>query len=74
MRRRTILQAADGATAEDIANNGPLVADVASVLPEWSTVHDKMVFGLTTRSIASAITLRQRIAPALDNCMTTISP
>jgi nicotinamidase-related amidase len=35
------------ATAEDIANSGPLVAEVTNVLPEWSTVHDKMVFGLT---------------------------
>ena len=35
------------ATAEDIANDGPLVDDLASELPAGSTVHDKMVFGLT---------------------------
>lgn len=34
------------ATAEDIANDGPLVADLAAELPEGTTVHDKMVFGL----------------------------
>ena len=34
------------ATAEDIANDGPLVADLVNELPEGSTVHDKMVFGL----------------------------
>ena len=34
------------ATAEDIANDGPLVADLVDELPEGSAVHDKMVFGL----------------------------
>ena len=34
------------ATAEDIANDGPLVARLVNELPEGSTVHDKMVFGL----------------------------
>ncbi len=34
------------ATAEDIANDGPLVSDLVDELPEGSTVHDKMVFGL----------------------------
>ena len=34
------------ATAEDIANDGPLVPDLVSELPEGSEVHDKMVFGL----------------------------
>lgn len=34
------------ATAEDIANDGPLVAALVSELPEGSEVHDKMVFGL----------------------------
>jgi nicotinamidase-related amidase len=34
------------ATAEDVANDGPLVTELASELPLGSTVHDKMVFGL----------------------------
>jgi nicotinamidase-related amidase len=34
------------ATAEDIANDGPLLAELSRELPEGSTVHDKMVFGL----------------------------
>jgi nicotinamidase-related amidase len=34
------------ATAEDIANDGPLVDALVSELPEGSEVHDKMVFGL----------------------------
>jgi Isochorismatase family len=34
------------ATAEDIANDGPLVDHLIAELPDGSTVHDKMVFGL----------------------------
>lgn len=34
------------ATAEDIANDGPLVPDLAKELPPGAIVHDKMVFGL----------------------------
>lgn len=34
------------ATAEDIANDGPLVASLADELAPGSIVHDKMVFGL----------------------------
>jgi len=34
------------ATAEDIANDGPLVPELAALLPEGGTVFDKMVFGL----------------------------
>ena len=34
------------ATAEDIANDGPLVAPLVDELPEGSIVHDKVVFGL----------------------------
>jgi nicotinamidase-related amidase len=34
------------ATAEDIANDGPLVAELHDDLPEGAAVHDKMVFGL----------------------------
>jgi nicotinamidase-related amidase len=34
------------ATAEDIANDGPLVPELAALLPPASTIHDKMVFGL----------------------------
>ena len=37
------------ATAEDIANDGPLVAPLVDELPEGSTVHDKMVFGLASQ-------------------------
>ncbi len=35
------------ATAEDIANDGPLVPELAALLPEGRTVFDKLVFGLT---------------------------
>jgi nicotinamidase-related amidase len=34
------------ATAEDIAQDGPLVPELAAVLPEGQAVFDKMVFGL----------------------------
>jgi nicotinamidase-related amidase len=34
------------ATAEDIANDGPMVPELMKELPPGSTVHDKMVFGL----------------------------
>ena len=34
------------ATAEDIANDGPLVAELQAELPDGATVHDKMIFGL----------------------------
>ena len=34
------------ATAEDIANDGPLVDELLDELPPGTTVHDKMVFGL----------------------------
>lgn len=34
------------ATAEDIARNGPLVPEVMRELPEDTSVHDKLVFGL----------------------------
>lgn len=34
------------ATAEDIANDGPLAGELVSEVPEGSRVHDKMVFGL----------------------------
>jgi nicotinamidase-related amidase len=37
------------ATAEDIANDGPLVAELMTALPEGSTVHDKVVFGLAAQ-------------------------
>lgn len=38
------------ATAEDIAKDGPLVAELASELAAETTVHDKMVFGLCGQS------------------------
>jgi nicotinamidase-related amidase len=34
------------ATAEDVANDGPLVTELASLLPAGAKVFDKMVFGL----------------------------
>jgi nicotinamidase-related amidase len=34
------------ATAEDISNDGPLVTVLRHELPDGSTVHDKMIFGL----------------------------
>jgi nicotinamidase-related amidase len=34
------------ATAEDVANDGPLVPDLAALLPDGKKVFDKMVFGL----------------------------
>lgn len=34
------------ATAEDIGSDGPLVTGLTAELPDGSTVHDKMVFGL----------------------------
>ncbi len=44
------------ATAEDMANDGPLVAELVSELPRGSTVHDKMVFGLAgQQSIVSDV-------------------
>jgi nicotinamidase-related amidase len=44
------------ATAEDIANDGPLVAELTSELPHESRVHDKMVFGLAgQQSIADEV-------------------
>jgi nicotinamidase-related amidase len=46
MRAARVLGVPFIATAEDIASNGPLVADLIDELPEGSTVHDKMVFGL----------------------------
>ena len=38
------------ATAEDIAEDGPLVASLMSELPTSAVVHDKMVFGLCGQS------------------------
>jgi nicotinamidase-related amidase len=43
------------ATAEDIANDGPLVAELLDELPPGSTVHDKMVFGSTGPSIVADV-------------------
>jgi nicotinamidase-related amidase len=44
------------ATAEDIANDGPLVAELLDELPEGTAVHDKMIFGLAgQRSILSDV-------------------
>ncbi len=37
------------ATAEDVSNDGPLIADLVDNLPDGSTVHDKMVFGLASQ-------------------------
>jgi nicotinamidase-related amidase len=49
------------ATAEDIANDGPLVGELAGELAEGSTVHDKMVFGLAGQpSIVDEVTATGR--------------
>ncbi|WP_373505418.1 isochorismatase family protein [Aestuariivirga sp.] len=45
------------ATAEDMANDGPLVPEVSAELPPGCIVHDKMVFGLAgQRSILDDVT------------------
>lgn len=38
------------ATAEDIANDGPMVPELMKELPPGTQVHDKMVFGLAGQS------------------------
>ena len=38
------------ATAEDIERNGPLVADLASLLPPETVVFNKMIFGLMSQA------------------------
>lgn len=38
------------ATAEDIANDGPLVAELTALLPTGHTAFNKMVFGLAAQS------------------------
>ncbi len=49
------------ATAEDIPNDGPLVAALASLLPAGQPVFDKRVFGLTGQlDIAAAIRATDR--------------
>jgi nicotinamidase-related amidase len=56
MRVATALEIPIIATAEDIANDGPLVAEVAEELTDPAAVHDKMVFGLTGQaSILGAV-------------------
>lgn len=45
------------ATAEDIARDGPVVSDLAALLPEGQAVWDKMVFGLYDQpDIRAAVT------------------
>ncbi len=46
MRVARVLDIPIVATAEDIANDGPLVGELVEELPAGSTVHDKMIFGL----------------------------
>jgi nicotinamidase-related amidase len=46
MRVAQALQVPIIATAEDIANDGPLVPELAGLLPEGQTVFDKLTFGL----------------------------
>jgi nicotinamidase-related amidase len=49
------------ATAEDIANDGPLVADLTRELPPGAIVHDKMIFGLAAQEpILEAVTATGR--------------
>jgi nicotinamidase-related amidase len=49
MRVARLLDIPIVATAEDVARDGPLVADLAQELPAGSAVHDKMIFGLTAQ-------------------------
>ena len=46
MRVARVLDIPVIATAEDIARDGPLVAELAGELPPGAMVHDKMMFGL----------------------------
>lgn len=46
MQVASILEIPVIATAEDIANDGPLVPDLEKQLPSGANVHDKKVFGL----------------------------
>ncbi|MEA3184935.1 MAG: hypothetical protein QOJ74_1412 [Ilumatobacteraceae bacterium] len=46
------------ATAEDIANDGPLVPELLEALPDPSAVHDKMIFGLTGQASILADVVR----------------
>ena len=46
MRVATILDIPIIATAEDMANDGPLVAELMNELPSGAKVFDKMIFGL----------------------------
>jgi nicotinamidase-related amidase len=49
------------ATAEDIANDGPLVPELAALLPEGQAVFDKLVFGLYDQpDIRAAVTASGR--------------
>jgi nicotinamidase-related amidase len=49
------------ATAEDIANDGPLLPELAEVLPEGQAVFDKMVFGLNDQEdIRAAVAATSR--------------
>jgi nicotinamidase-related amidase len=50
MRLARILDIPVIATAEDIAENGPLVASLMSEMPASAAVHDKKVFGLCGQS------------------------
>jgi nicotinamidase-related amidase len=56
MRVARVLDIPIIATAEDVANDGPLVADLIDELPEGWTVHDKTTFGLAGQpSIATDV-------------------
>src|SRR3954465_9093768 len=49
------------ATAEDIAGDGPLVPELAALLPEGPAVFDKLVFGLYDQpDIRAAVTASAR--------------
>ncbi|GAB2176406.1 isochorismatase family protein [Dongia sp. agr-C8] len=57
MRVARALQIPIVATAEDIARDGPLVPELAALLPEDRPVFDKMVFGLYDQAdIRAAVT------------------
>jgi nicotinamidase-related amidase len=70
MRVANLLAIPIVATAEDIARDGPLVPELASLLPPGSTVHDKMVFGLcgqsTIRDAVEAAGRREFILTGLE--------
>jgi nicotinamidase-related amidase len=57
------------ATAEDIAQDGPLVPELASLLPEGQAVFDKMVFDVCIAHSALGLAAAgHRVAVLADGC------